>query len=119
MQRKPRIHREAHLSFIRTLPCLLTGEDTSVEACHIRFSDPRVCKNNAGVGAKPDDVFVVPLSGEMHRVQHSIGNERKFWDRFNLDPIFYALALFAFSGDYEIGCRVVRYANAESRRHET
>lgn len=109
-QRTPRIHNEFHLSFIRGLPCILTGDNTSTEAAHIRFSDLRADKYNAGVGAKPDDFFVVPLSGEMHRRQHAMGNERKFWAIYGIDPIFYALALYAISGDHERGCRIVGYA---------
>ena len=31
-QRRPRIHDDGHLEFIRSLPCLLTGDDTTVEA---------------------------------------------------------------------------------------
>jgi len=74
-----------------------------------------VDKHNAGVGAKPDDIFVVPLSGEMHRLQHSFGDERKFWKVYDVDPIFYALALYAFSGDYERGCRIVNNARPLAR----
>ena len=79
----------------------------------MRFTDPRIDKNNAGVGAKPDDIFVVPLSGEMHRLQHATGDERKFWRGYGIDPIFYALALYAFSGDYQKGCRIVACANSQ------
>lgn len=110
MQRRPRIHNEFHLQFIRGLPCLLTGENTSVEACHIRYTDLRVDKHNAGVGAKPDDMFVVPLCGRMHRLQHSVGDERKFWATYGIDPVFYALALYAISGDHDRACRIINNA---------
>jgi hypothetical protein len=81
----------------------------SVECAHIRYTDLRVAKHNAGVGAKPDDFFVVPLSGAEHRKQHA-GNERAYWKRVGIDPILCALALYAVSGDYERGCEVVRNA---------
>lgn len=109
-QRHPRINNAAHLAWIRTLPCILTGENTSVEAAHIRMTDLRVDKWNAGVGAKPDDCWVLPLSGEMHRKQHQVGNEKKFWESHGIDPIFYAMALYLASGDYERGCRIVNNA---------
>lgn len=107
MMRQPRLHDEKHLAFIRTLPCLVTGDNVSVEAAHIRYSDARIAKVNAGVGAKPHDMFTVPLSGEAHRRQHTVGNERKFWDQVGIDPILYALALYAVSGDHERGCQIV------------
>ena len=110
MKRRPRIFDDKHLAFIRTLPCLITGENTSVEAAHIRYADPRIGKFNPGVGMKPDDFFTVPLSGEMHRRQHAVGNERKFWAQHNIDPVIYALMLYAVSGDYERGCLIVNSA---------
>lgn len=109
MQKQPRIHDDRHLDFIRSLPCIITGENTTVEAAHIRFADLRVDKHNAGVGAKPHDMWTLPLSGEQHRLQHSM-SERKFWRETGIDPIFYALALYAHSGDYEKGCRIVMNA---------
>lgn len=112
-QRQPRVHDQRHLAFIRTLPCLVTGENTSVEAAHIRFSDARVDKVNAGVGAKPSDMWTVPLSGAMHRKQHTM-NEQRFWKERGIDPIFYAMALFLVSGDHARGCRIVNNAQPSS-----
>ena len=105
-QRQPRTHDEKHLAFIRSLPCIVSKDNTSTEAAHIRFSDLRVAKRNAGVGAKPDDFFVVPLSSTEHRKQHSM-NELVYWQKVGIDPILYALALYAISGDYERGCEIV------------
>jgi hypothetical protein len=113
MNKHPRIHNEAHLDFIRSLPCLITGENTSVEACHVRFSDARVDKQNAGVGAKPSDIWTVPLCGAQHRRQHTM-SEVRFWKEVGIDPIFYALALWAVSGDYERGCRIINNAQPSS-----
>jgi hypothetical protein len=111
--RQPRHHDEKHLAFIRTLPCLVSGDDTSTEACHIRYTDLRVAKHNAGVGQKPDDFFVVPLSSAQHRKQHE-GNERAFWKAVGIDPVLYALALYAVSGDYERGCEIVKNAKVDA-----
>ena len=106
MLRQPRLHDEKHLQFVRTLPCIVSKDNTSTEAAHIRYSDLRVAKRKVGVGEKPDDRWVLPLSSEQHRRQHAI-NERTYWKLVGIDPILYALALYAVSGDYEKGCEIV------------
>jgi hypothetical protein len=111
-QRQPRQRIAAHLAFLRTLPCLCCGNPIETEAAHLRFSDARIVKTNAGVGAKADDFFCVPLCGNHHREQHSIGDERAFWRKFGLDPILYSLRLWSVSGNYEMGCQIVEAANA-------
>ena len=107
--RQPRIHNEKHLAFIRGLPCIVSKDNTSTEAAHIRFSDLRVAKRKVGVGEKPDDCWTLPLSSAEHRKQHAI-NEREYWRRAGIDPILYALALYAISGDHERGCEIVSNA---------
>lgn len=106
MFRQPRIHDEKHLAFIRTLPCIVTKNNISTEAAHIRYSDLRVAKRKVGVAEKPDDCWVLPLCGDEHRKQHAM-NEREYWQRLGIDPILYALALYAVTGDYERGCQIV------------
>lgn len=107
--KQPRVHNAKHLDFIRSLPCIVTGNDVNVEAAHIRFSDLRIAKRKVGIGEKPDDIWVLPLCGEQHRRQHTM-NERVYWQRVGIDPILYALALFAVSGDHERGCQIVASA---------
>ena len=34
-------------------------------------------------------------------------NEREFWNQIGIDPILYALALYAVTGNYERGCQIV------------
>jgi len=106
MQKQPRRHNEKHLAFIRTLPCIVSKNNTSTEAAHIRYSDLRVAKRKVGIGEKPDDSWVLPLSSEEHHKQHTM-NERQYWAQAGIDPILYALALYAVSGDYEKGCEIV------------
>jgi hypothetical protein len=107
--KQPRVHDEKHLAFIRSLPCIVTGNDVSVEAAHIRFSDLRVAKRKVGIGEKPDDRWALPLSGDQHRLQHQM-NEREYWKQVGIDPILYALALWAVTGDHERGCMIVSCA---------
>lgn len=109
MIKNPRVRDEKHLAFIRKLPCCVCKNDISTEAAHIRFSDARVDKVNAGVGQKPDDAWTLPLCSECHRKQHA-QNERKFWHDAGIDAIFYAMALHRVTGDHARGCKIVMLA---------
>lgn len=106
MRRNPRQKDNGHLDFIRQLPCAICGDNTSTEAAHVRMPDPTIAKPLTGIAIKPDDKFTVPLCGEHHRLQH-LFNERSWWATIGKDPVKLALALYAVSGDYELGERVV------------
>ena len=95
-----------HLNFIRSLPCLICGNNIETEACHVRMSDARIAKPESGLGRKPPDWFTVPMCGKHHREQH-LKSERKWWENNNIDPILKALALYAVSGDYQQGLDIV------------
>src|SRR5512139_1919761 len=107
--RTARRHSNGHLDFIRQLPCIYKGcaDDTTVEAAHYRAADSRIAKPITGIGIKPDDCFVLPLCGKHHRLQHEIG-EYSFWHLG--DPVLWSLALFAVSGDYEAGTKIIEAA---------
>jgi hypothetical protein len=107
VQRKPRDKDDGHLKFIRTLPCLLCGDDTTTEAAHVRMADRSVAKPMTGIATKCDDRFTVPLCGAHHRKQHEYGNEHEWWLRAAIDPIKAALALYSVKGDYERGLQIV------------
>lgn len=111
MQRRPRDRSETHLAFIRTLPCIVCGNNIETEAAHIRMADRSVAKPMTGIATKCDDRFTVPLCGKHHRHQHEVGNEHKFWLAVAIDPIKSALALYSVSGDYERGVQVVYACN--------
>jgi len=102
--KRPRQRDEAHLAFIRTLPCLLTWR-SPVEACHIRYGDMQWGKRPTGAGEKPSDVYVVPLHPDLHREQHDM-NERLFWMKRGVDPIPLAMAFWVNSGD-EATCNAI------------
>lgn len=110
--RHPRKHCEAHLKFIRTLPCVVCGDNISSEAAHIRFSDDRSAKRNVGMGEKPDDLWVLPMCGRHHREQHS-QREQNFWNQHRIDPIFTALALWSATGDPERGEHIISRARID------
>jgi hypothetical protein len=106
-QRTPRQKDSGHLAYLRQLPCCICLDHTSTEAAHIRFTEPKVAKENPGMQQKPDDRFAVPLCGRHHREQHS-GNERAWWNGYKIDPHFLALALHNASGDTERGEAIIR-----------
>ena len=103
--RNPRQKNNKHLAFIRRLPCLICGNDTQTEAAHIRYGDPTIAKQAAGLGQKPHDMFTVPLCNKHHREQHNFG-EQKWWELRAIDPVKTALALYAETGNYERGARI-------------
>lgn len=96
-----------HLNFIRSLPCLICGNNIETEACHVRMSDARIAKPESGLGRKPPDWFTVPMCGRHHKEQHQ-QNERTFWDDKGIDPILTSLALYAESGNYQKGIDILK-----------
>lgn len=105
--KRPRQHNGNHLDFIRSLPCCVCRDPTSTEAAHIRFSAEFVGKRQTGKGEKPSDMWTVPLCGRCHRVQHDIGEE-KFWSFNKQRALLIALALWAHTGQHEVGEQIVR-----------
>lgn len=109
--KRPRQKIVAHLDFIRSLPCLITGV-RDVEAAHIRYGNTRWGKRSTGMGEKPDDQWVVPLSQKVHREQHDFGDEELWWREKGIDPVLIALALWRASGDEQAAESII----SEARR---
>ena len=107
--KNPRQHDDKHLDFIRSLPCCVCGNNIETQAAHIRFSDARYAKSNAGVGQKPHDFWCVPLCSADHRSQHD-GDERSWWQSKGIDPLRVAMALYLNTGDHERGTQIVALA---------
>lgn len=107
-QRNPRQHEPDYLAFVRTLECVVCGDDTSTEAAHISYRDPSVGKMGRGVGSKEHDKFTLPLCGRCHRKQHEHGDERSWWAP--RDPVKLALAIYSTNKDYEEASRIIRAA---------
>lgn len=112
-KKRHRDHDKNHLEWLRTLPCVITGE-RPVDAAHIRFADPIYGKRETGKAEKPDDRWTVPLCRRKHDEQHSMA-ERIFWARHGLDPLRIALALHACSGDDDQALVIIREAHAAVR----
>ena len=75
-----RIRCKEHLRFVAEQPCLVCGRSPS-HAHHIRYAQPR------GLGLKVSDEFTVPLCAIHHSENHTTGNERRWWQERNLDPL--------------------------------
>jgi hypothetical protein len=67
-----------------------------------------VGKRPTGLSEKPSDIWTVPLCGTCHRRQHGT-SERAFWLSTAIDPHKKALALWAATGDHELGEQIVRH----------
>ena len=91
-QRQPREKDERHLRFIRSLPCCICGEDTTVEAAHIRTVSLQHGKRYTGKAERPSDKWAVPLCNRHHREQHTM-NELSFWESYGIDPFIMAISL--------------------------
>jgi len=118
-RKRPREHANSHLKWVRTLPCVITGKRDNVHAAHIRYGDPRFGKAPAGMGAKPDDKWVVPLHAAKHLygddAQHD-QSEREFWEKSGIDPVAVAAALWSCSGDDEAAEVILREAREGARK---
>jgi len=107
-KKRPRQEDGTHLKWLRTLPCVISGE-RPVDAAHVRYADPVYGKREVGKAEKPDDRWCLPLARRLHDEQHK-GNEREFWARHGLDPLRIALALHACSGDDDQAYVILREA---------
>ena len=93
MLKQPKIRNKAHLRFVASLPCVVTGRP-DVQAAHIRRG------TDGGMGMKPSDCYVVPLSVGAHAEQHRVG-ELDFWYPLGgyEKAIVLAKELYAHTGD--------------------
>jgi hypothetical protein len=77
-----------HLRFVAAQPCLLCGRTPS-DPHHIKFAEQRA------MGRKVSDRFTVPICRLHHRELHRRGNERKWWEHQEIDPLPVAARLWA------------------------
>ena len=81
-----------HQKFVASFPCVVCGNDTQVQCCHIR-SIPKV--GNVGKGIR-DDRFCIPMCFTCHTQQHLIG-ELEFFEKYNINPILISMKLASIS----------------------
>lgn len=115
-----RIRDNAHLAFIRRLPCVATYLETGrlvpgCEAAHLRLSSDAHGKKHPGGQVKPDDRWTTPLSTEQHRIQGEVKGEPRFWSDLGVDPFDLCLRLYAVSGDESAAIQIIRELRKDSR----
>ena len=86
------VHSEKHRRFVASFPCVVCGNNTEVQCCHIR-SIPKL--GNIGKSIR-DDFFTIPMCHQCHVLQHQIG-ELVFFYKFNINPIRVAMRLSTIS----------------------
>ncbi|MDM9644512.1 DUF968 domain-containing protein [Rhizobium sp. S163] len=91
--------RKGYLSWIHTLPCVVTGQST-VQAAHVSFASPWHGHYGRGKGTKAPDRFALPLCEAEHTRQHSM-NETAYWSSVGINPHELANTLFGLWSDYE------------------
>ena len=85
---EPKRHRsKEHLQYVAQQPCLICGRSPS-HAHHVRFAQSK------GVALKVSDEFTVPLCAIHHSENHSTGDERKWWEKHNTEPLAIARSLW-------------------------
>lgn len=90
-KRKPQKSKD-YLSFVRTLPCVVTGVRI-VEAAHLSTACVEYGHYGRGRGSKAPDRWALPLSPEQHRRQHA-GNEMAYWESVGINPHTLALTIW-------------------------
>jgi hypothetical protein len=110
--KRARVKSESHEDFIRALPCCICGDNTTTEAAHISYADMRYGKFGRGKGQKEESIWVLPLCGAHHRLQHdpNTGGERNFWRCHHIDPCRVAAALYIRSQDYQTALQILEHA---------
>jgi hypothetical protein len=85
---EPKRHRsKEHLKFVASQPCLICGRTPS-HAHHIRYAQRK------GLALKVSDEFTVPLCAIHHSKNHMMGNELKWWQDHNIEPLSLARKLW-------------------------
>jgi hypothetical protein len=105
MFRKPREREPKYLAFIAKMPSVISGREP-VHVAHIRYGDIERGKRHTGLGEKPSDKWVLPLTPDEHmwgvRSQHA-NNEKEWWECHGIDPIVVCEALHKVYQQYTSG----------------
>jgi hypothetical protein len=75
-----RLRDKEHRRFVAQQPCLVCGRSPA-DAHHLKFAQP------TALGRKVSDEFTVPLCRLHHRELHRHGDETKWWNQLQIDPL--------------------------------
>lgn len=91
-----------YLSWLHTLPCCISGR-MGVQAAHVSFANPYWGCYGRAKGTKVPDLFALPLSPQLHELQHSgkLGAEEAFWAHHGIDPHELCVTLWALYSMYD------------------
>lgn len=111
-QHRGRERDNAHLAFVRRLPCVATYIETGrlvygCQAAHLRLQSAAYGKTEGGQ-RKPSDCWVTPLSAEQHRIQGEVKGEVRFWGDLGVDPFVLCQRLHSVSGDEAQALAIIR-----------
>lgn len=120
-QRQPRERDPQHLTFIRSLPCVICGSvDDQIHAAHIRAAAIRYGKRQTGMGEKPDDRWTLPLCAAHHvfgrDAVHKDGDEVRWFHEHGINPFVTALALFGATGKEDEARTIIQLASLSDPR---
>lgn len=88
-----------YLAFIRTLPCVVTGQH-GVEAAHLSYASPKNGHYGRGKSQKAPDRWALPLCPDQHRKQHAM-SEQAFWDERSMrSPHILALVIYGLWNEH-------------------
>lgn len=110
--------RKDYLSFIHSLPCVVTGK-SPVEAAHLSFAAIEYGHLGRAKGRKASDRWALPLHPDEHAKQHA-GNERAYWASTGINPHILALVFWGLFSDMgeeaESYCKLVIAGTTPSDR---
>lgn len=99
----PPIRSKAHVAFVASLPCCITGRIGGTHAHHLLRGT-----GEKAMGRRAGDNWTIPLHYKTHDALHKDGDETGFLEWHHIDGPALARSLYAASGDHEQGCRVLR-----------
>jgi len=73
------VRSKRYLAFVRTKPCLNCEGWVDIQAAHQNFG-------YGIMGGKVSDLQTIPVCGECHRLEHSVGGKR-FWVGYDLKAV--------------------------------
>lgn len=118
--RRPRVHAEDHLVFIRRLSCCCCGAAPpaggSNDPMHIRSSNAFYGHRGAGGGETADDKWTLPGCRRCHDRQHSTGDEMAFWFEQRIDPHRLALTLWGCTTNESVAEEIIRLHRGKARQ---
>jgi hypothetical protein len=94
----------AHLKWIATLPCLVTGITPCGDAHHLLGNMDGLPK---GMSRKNEDRWAIPVTNQIHREAHAAGDDEAYFRARGFDVRAIASALWRVSGDDEAARRII------------